>query len=168
MSELTVKTIEDLFGIPYRQMLVYNHLDRSLSPVNCQKMVIMGCSMDSVAFAAKMQFERMPHMRGRQVVLTAVRGVPQVEWCGKNEFQLTTNTDEQSQYIAGNIIVFNSLTQCFEANPAGWFGANICPGAIQYQNPYQQMYSGLHGFLFRMWLSDQERQKFVSPFGRVR
>ena len=160
MPELTKQKIESLFNVPYDNIVTYNHLDRSLSPQTMEGIVVAGYSIDSVANAFRFQCEQMPQMQERQLVLSAVRGIPVDAWNGSNHFQTTNLTDRYSQCIAGNIIVFNPGSGKFEANPDGWFGLNIKPEFKSGQ------YHGLHNFMFRLWLCEQERKKFIAPFYR--
>ena len=158
VPELTKQTIEDLFGVSYENIVAYNHLDRSVSPYSPLGIVVAGYPLETIAYVAQLQIEKMPQMQGRYLVLSAVRGIPKDEWIGPDEFQTAKFTDNSSTRFAGNMIVFNPKTNLFEANPAGWYGVKSRP-LLQ-----SGKYNGLHNFLFRMWLWKNERAKFVAPY----
>ncbi len=155
---LNIREMENLLNAPANQMLIINHLNNTINQPTYAGMPVS--VRYDVANMAKAYIERMPQMRGRKLVATAVRGVPVFSWNGAEKFVRYAMSDDMSQYMVGNIITFNLETKQFESNPAGWMGLNN-----DATKSSDGKFIGLDRFLLRLYVFSNIRNALLSPLG---
>jgi len=156
---LNIREMENLLNAPANQMLIINHMNNTINQPTYAGLPV--AVRYDVANIARAYIEKMPQMRGRRLVATAVRGVPAFSWNGADKFVRYAMSDDMSQYMVGNIITFNLETKQFESNPAGWMG--LKNDAIKSQDG---KFIGLDRFLLRLWVFANIRNTLLSPFGK--
>lgn len=156
MPELSKANIENLLDAPYDRVLAY---DYRVGTMNKLSYADYSSGVAHVyADKARLAIESMSEFAGRQLVLAAVQGVPEVSWSGIGKFEKYPLNSEKSVFVMGNVIAFNPKTGLYEANPAGWMGVDV-PDLV-----VRREYMGLQRFLYNLWVREQERRKFVTPF----
>ena len=169
LPQLNVAKQEDLLSTPINQMVVYDHLTKSLNRTHYAGRDLYWFAGDAIANIAKKRIDNALLAEGKQVVASAVKGVPEMSWNGDLELIQYPLAEKYSQKMAGNLIVFNTHTGLYEVLPDGnWLGVDpVVNGIIPCLTSMNQ-HSGMHAFLVAMGRNDKARDKIVAEFAKSR
>ncbi len=169
LPQLNVAKQEDLLSTPINQMVVYDHLTKSLNRTHYAGCDLYWFAGDAIANIAKKRIDKALLAEGKQVVASAVKGVPEMSWNGDLELIQYPLAEKFSQKMAGNLIVFNHRTGLYEVLPDGnWLGVDPVVNGIIPRLTSMNQHTGMHAFLVAMGRNDKARDKIVAEFAKSR
>lgn len=169
LPQLNVAKQEDLLSTPINQMVVYDHLTKSLNRTHYAGRDLYWFAGDAIANIAKKRIDNALLAEGKQVIASAVKGVPEMSWNGDLELIQYPLAEKFSQKMAGNLIVFNHRTGLYEVLPDGnWLGFDPVVNGIIPRLTSMNQHTGMHAFLVAMGRNDKARDKIVAEFAKSR
>lgn len=170
LPELNMAQQEELLSTPHNQMVVYNHLTNSFNRNHYAGYPVYWFAGEHIAHNAKQKLDKELAQSGRQVVASAMKGVPEMSWNGDLEFIQYPLAEKFAENIAGNVIVFNKQTGLYEVLPAGqWLGVDTRANSLVHRPvTWNNQHTGLHTFLLTMQQNKKALDKIVAEFTKSR
>lgn len=170
LPSLSVAAQEELLSTPNNQMVVYNHLTSQFNRNHYAGRNLYWFAGEQSAQLAKARIDNALAQTGRQVVASAVKGVPEMSWNGDCEFIQYPLAEKFSNKIAGNLIVFNSKTGLYEVLPEGlWLGVDPkTNGTIRNLLTEHNQHTCMHAFIVSVNQNRKVFDKLVNEFKKSR